>query len=69
MIAGSLYNESCKNLPAIALPPVQARQRQLQTTVNSMQSENQRLHTRYVINTLKAIKFVWEKELMVFPVT
>lgn len=45
-IAGQLYNESCTNLPGRVLPLVQTRQKQLVTTMTTMQNEYQKLHTR-----------------------
>ena len=47
VIAGNLYEEGCKLLPAVVMPLVQGRQRQLKTTLDSMQTEYQKLHTRY----------------------
>lgn len=48
IIAGNLYEEGCKMLPATLIPSMQGRQRQLKTTIDSMQTEYQKLHTRYL---------------------
>lgn len=45
-ISGNLYEEGCAILPATALPLIQTRQQQLKTTIDSMQTEYQKLHTR-----------------------
>lgn len=48
VIAGNLYEEGCKMLPATLIPMIQGRQRQLKTTIDLMQTEYQKLHTRYL---------------------
>uniref|UniRef100_A0A7M5XDP0 Mot1 central domain-containing protein n=1 Tax=Clytia hemisphaerica TaxID=252671 RepID=A0A7M5XDP0_9CNID len=64
VIAGSLYNESCKSLPASALPMIQSRQRQLTTTIETFQNDYQKLHIRVlssVAGSLIALNRLTEK--------
>ena len=52
IIAGNLYEEGCKMLPATLIPSMQGRQRQLKTTIDTMQTEYQKLQTRYFVSFL-----------------
>ena len=64
IIAGNLYEEGCKMLPATLIPSMQGRQRQLKTTIDTMQTEYQKLQTRCFFVIFNGLRICFNEFLL-----